>query len=347
MAAEPGGSRVLVVGLGGTIAMTSSGDGGVAPTLSARQLLDAVPGLDRAGVEVEALTFRTRPGGSLTIDDLVELVGVIGERLATGVAGVVVTQGTDTIEETAYVLDLLHARPEPVVITGAMRNPMMAGADGPANLLAAILVAADPAARGHGCLVVLADEIHAARRVRKLHSTSVAAFGSPDGGAVGYVIEGRPHLINRPAGRHVLPVMAAATPVVALYTATLGDDDRVLRAVATGVDGLVVAGFGVGHVSERWVPALAEAAARIPVVLASRTGAGAVLSDTYGFSGSERDLLDRGLVGAGLLHPYKARILLHLAMATGADRRQIRDAFAAAGGMAAADSWPWPGHRAG
>jgi L-asparaginase len=222
--------RVLVVGLGGTIAMTSTTAGGVAPTLSAQQLLDAVPGLADTGIDVDALTFRTRPGASLSIEDLIELTAVISKELEGGAAGVVVTQGTDTIEETAYVLDLLHPGPQPVVVTGAMRNPTLAGADGPANLLAAVLVAASPAARDLGCLVVLSDEIHAARRVRKTHSTSTATFASPNGGPLGYMAEHQPHFVNRLRSRNILPVPRSpiAAPSVALHTATLGDNGSTL-----------------------------------------------------------------------------------------------------------------------
>lgn len=335
--------RVLVVGLGGTIAMTSTTTGGVAPTLSAQQLLDAVPGLADTGIDVDALTFRTRPGASLSIEDLIELTAVIGKELNAGAAGVVVTQGTDTIEETAYVLDLLHPGPQPVVVTGAMRNPTQAGADGPANLLAAVLVAASPAARDLGCLVVLSDEIHAARRVRKTHSTNTATFASPNGGPLGYMAENQPHFVSRLSSRNILPVPRSpiAAPSVALHTATLGDNGNTLEALTNNVDGLVIAGFGVGHVPESWLPVLTDAAARIPVVLASRTGSGPTLAGTYGFAGSERDLLSRGLIGCGMLHPYKARILLHLSLAAGADRNDIAAAFAAAGDMADT-AWPWP-----
>lgn len=334
--------RVLVVALGGTIAMTASRTGGVAPSLTAQQLVDAVPGLANIGVDIDVLTFRSKPGASLNIADLIELAGEISSHLADGITGVVITQGTDTIEETAYTFDLLYSAPQPIVVTGAMRNPTLAGADGPANLLAAILVAASPAALDLGCLVVAADEIHAARRVRKTHSTSLAAFASPNGGPVGYIIEGRPIIVNQLTSRYALPAPGHRTPRVALYTATLGDDGALLDIMARTVDGLIVAGFGVGHSPELWLPALSETSARIPVVLASRTGSGPVLAETYGFPGSERDLIDRGLIPAGLLDPFKARILLLLALASNADHKQIGAAFAAAGGLASGTDWPWP-----
>lgn len=255
-----------------------------------------------------------------------------------------ITQGTDTIEETAYVLDLLHTHSQPIVVTGAMRNPTLAGADGPANLLAAITVAASPATRSLGCLVVLADEIHAARRVRKTHSTSTATFASPNGGPLGYLVEGQPRIINQLTHRRSLPSPASSgrAPRVGLYTATLGDDGIALAAIVGQLDGLVIAGFGVGHVPEPWLPALTAAVGRIPVVLASRTGSGPVLASTYGFPGSERDLIDRGLMPAGLLDPFKARILLHLCLTAGATRDQIRAAFAAAGETSTEPAWPWP-----
>lgn len=306
--------HVLVIALGGTIAMTAADSGGVTPSLTARQLVDAVPGLGDTGIEIDVLTFRSKPGASLTIDDLTALAARLDAYWDAGTTGVVITQGTDTIEESAYALDLLHAGPQPLVVTGAMRNPTLAGADGPANLLAAIQVAASSTARNLGCLVVLADEIHAARRVRKTHATSIATFASPNGGPLGYLVEGHVTIVNHLTARFAVPAGHQTSPLVRFYTATLGDDGAPLTALASGADGLVVAGFGVGHVPESWVQALTEVAARIPVVLTSRTGSGSVLAETYGIPGSERDLISRGLISAGFLDPYKARILLHLAL---------------------------------
>jgi L-asparaginase len=333
--------RVVVLGLGGTIAMAGTEPGGV-PDRSPEQLLAAVPGLAESGIAVQATDFRRLPGAWLRFEDLYEVLAAI-EGQPSDVDGVVVTQGTDTIEESAYLLDLLYQRPAPVVVTGAMRNPRLAGADGPANLLAAVQVAASQVARDQGVLVVFNDEIHAARRVRKAHATNVATFQSPGGGPLGYVVEGQPWFVSRLTTRTAVPMpVPSHSPRVGLVTITLGDDGGALDAYADRLDGLVVAAFGAGHVPEWLVAPLAELADRLPVVLASRTGAGPVLSATYDFAGSERDLHDRGLVGAGLLDAPKARILLHTLLAAGADRAAVEAAFAVAGGYAPADRWPWP-----
>jgi L-asparaginase len=325
--------RVVVFGLGGTIAMSTSDAGGVVPALSADQLVAAVPGLAESGIAVDVEDFRRVPGASLTFDDLTALSSAIDQKLAAGADGVVITQGTDTIEETAYLLDLTHTRSEPIVVTGAMRNPTLAGADGPANLLAAVQTAASPDARDLGTLVVFADEIHAAARVRKTHSTSGYTFVSTNGGPLGYVVEGEPRVLNRPSSRTTVPAAAEFRPVeVGLVTMVLGDTGTLLEAAADRLDGLIVAGFGVGHVPNRVVDTLTQLAAQMPVVLASRTGAGSVLSRTYAFPGSESDLLNRGLISAGFLDPLKARILLHHLLATGHDLAGIRAVFAQAGG---------------
>ena len=320
---------VAVFSLGGTIASTGPAGSGVTPRLGAQELVDAVPQL-RDVARLEAVAFRQVSSGDLTLADLVALAAAIDERLAAGCAGVVVTQGTDTIEETSFALDLLVRSARPVVVTGAMRNPTEAGADGPANLLAAVRVAAAPQAAGLGTLVVLGDAIHAARFVRKTHTSSPSAFRSGTAGPVGWVVEGRVRIgLRVPELPHVVPGLRGATvPPVALLTCSLGDDARLFGQVrAVGYAGAVVQALGGGHVPSAVVPALEELAGEIPVVLASRAGAGELFTSTYGFPGSERDLLARGLIPTGFLDGPKARVLLSLLLAGGAATDTVRAAF--------------------
>ncbi|OAR23571.1 L-asparaginase [Streptomyces sp. ERV7] len=326
--------KVAVFSLGGTIAMTTDpATGGVVPALSAHDLLAAVPALATSGVSLKVRDFRRLPGASLTFEDLTDLSAAIAAELEGGeVDGVVITQGTDTIEETAFLLDLYHGHEQPVIVTGAMRNPTLPGADGPANIHAAVLAAADPGLRGAGCLVLLGDEIHAARNVRKSHTTSPAAFTSPACGPIARVAENTVWLTGSLPRRRPLLEAPSRQARVGLYTVTFGDDGVLLDVWEGHCDGLVVAAFGVGHVPERLVEPLTKLASRIPVVLASRIGNGPVLSDTYGFPGSEKDLLGRGLIGAGDLSPYQARLLLHAALAHGAEGASVREIFGVVAG---------------
>jgi L-asparaginase len=319
--------------LGGTIAMAGQRDG-VVQRLTGSDVMSAIPQRADLGFTVQTYDFRAMPSACLSFEDILELVAAADSALTDGTTGVVVVQGTDTIEETAYLIDLVWPHDAPVVVTGAMRNPTLAGPDGPANLLAALRVAGSECFAGLGCLVALNDQIHAARYVRKTHSSNPASFASPDSGPLGHLVEGTPVLLSRPPSRLTLPRPASAAGArVALVTVAFDDDGGLLPAVGDRYAGLVVAGFGVGHVPTALAAPLGELAERIPVVLASRTGAGAVFAHTYGFTGSESDLRSRGLIGAGLLNPYKARVLLRLLLANDATRTEIEAAFASAGGL--------------
>lgn len=329
--------RVLVVVLGGTITMTRSATGGIAPTLTGADLVSAVPGLE-AVADLDVRTPFQLPGASLTLAHLAQVAGILAEGFAGGAAGAVVVQGTDTIEETAFVLDCLHGGPQPVVVTGAMRGPEAPGADGPANLLAAVTVAAAPGAAWLGGLVVLDDTVHAARLVRKGHTGLPSAFVSAPHGPLGHVIEGAYSPALRPATRPAalaVPegIAAEAVPAVALVTAGLGDDGRIIGALpGMGHAGAVVAAMGAGHVPSSWAEPLGALAEAMPVVLSTRIGQGPVFTQTYGFPGSERDLIARGLIPAGGLGPVKARLLLQLLLLSGAGRAAVAQGFAAFSG---------------
>ena len=321
--------EVAVLSLGGTISSTQAeGGSGVAPSLSGEALVEDVPEISEVA-EVSADSFRQVPGSELTLEDLIELAAEIEVRIDTGAAGVVVAQGTDTIEETSFVLDLLVNRDAPVVVTGAMRNPTLPGAEGPANLLASVRVATSEATRGLGTVVVLNDEIHAARFVQKTHSSNPATFRSPLAGPIGYVFEDNVRIVTRPVGhRHIeLPEQTQDRPV-ALYTISLGDDGRLLEQIGRlEYEGLVIEAFGAGHVHSVTADPLGSLAGEMPVVLASRTGSGEVHRETYGFTGSESDLLERGLIRAGMLDGPKARLFLLLLLRSGASREEVAEAF--------------------
>ena len=321
--------RILIVSLGGTITMTRSDAGGITPTLTADKLVESVPQL--AGVAtLEAITQFSMPGASLSIRNLAEVAQLLNERLQADIEGAVVVQGTDTIEDTAFVLDLLVRSPRPVVVTGAMRGPQAAGADGPANILSAVTVAADARLSGLGVVVVLNDEIHSARWVQKSHTALTSAFTSPGTGCMGFVAEGRVELMMTPQ-RHIAPIQGplAHDHAVAQVSLGLGEDARMLPTLkGLGYRGAVIEGMGAGHVPAASVGAVVELMHQMPVVLCTRVRGGRVFTQTYGCAGSEMDLIAKGVIPCGHLSASKARLLLSLLLATGTSPDGIRQAFA-------------------
>jgi L-asparaginase len=323
--------RIAFFALGGTISMTGSAASGVVARLSGD---DLVAELGPLPAKIDVHDGNPRPSAALTFDAVLDVVAAATGAVAGGAAGVVLSQGTDTLEESAFLIDSVWTPAEPFVLTGAMRNPTLPGPDGPANLAAAIQVAAAPSARARGALVVFADEIHAARHVRKAHSFNAAAFESPDLGPVGHVVEGRPRFLADLTPRAPIDGWTRerlAATKIALYTVTMDDDGALLEGPDHSHQGLVLAGFGAGHVPPWLVPALDEILQVMPVVLTTRSGAGPVLADTYAAPGGERDLLARGVINGGMVHPFKARVLLRLLVASGAGRDEIAEAFAALG----------------
>ena len=312
--------RVLVIATGGTIAGQAVGG-----QLSGAQLVDAVPALaDVATIEVEE--FSRIGSSSMTPDHWLRLSRRINELFDSDpdLAGIVVTHGTDTMEETGYFLHLTVRDRRPVVMVGSMRNASAVSADGPANLLAGVRVAATPMAAGRGVLVTLNDEIHSARDVRKTDNNRVDTFVSAEWGALG-VVDGDGVFFRRGiATRHTdsselqLGPSVDAMPTVPIVADYAGNDAEVLRAIdPTTVAAVVVQAFGGGRASPDMRAAASElAGAGVPVVMASRVPEGRVMASDAA--------VEAGILAAGDLPPHKVRVLLMLALVAPRDAAELQ-----------------------
>lgn len=313
-------SRIQYLAFGGTIAsLPKEGESGARPTLSAAEVLARVPQLADVA-EIEGVDFPTIASYAVTLEHMLDLAVKTDRALSEGCDGVVISHGTDTIEETAYALALMVPRKGAVVLTGAMRNPSLPGADGPANLTAAFRVAASPEAAEVGPVLVLNDELHTARFGMKTHTSRPSTLQSPATGPIGEVIEGRVDVWFRPAWEDYLgrPSAFSAHDVQLVRVAAGGDETLLRAAVASRPDGVVVEGFGGGHVPLPLLPVIDQAvAAGIPVVIATRGIAGANLERTYRLEGAETDLIERGAIPAGTLSGQKARLRLLVGVALG------------------------------
>lgn len=315
---------VHVIATGGTISNT-----GTAARLTGEDLVQSLPGVEKvATLTIEQ--FSNLPSGSITPEHWRTLAQRIDAlfRERPELRGVVVTHGTDTAEETAYFLDLTVASCRPVMVTGAMRRATDVGADGPANLLNSIRVAVAPAAEGRGTLLLLNDEIFAAREVAKLHTSRMDAFAAPEAGPLG-VADPDTVVFRRAPDRRSCP--AAAFPsdqlgelprVDIVYSYAGADSVAIEAAIQAGALGIVLASVGRGGMTPAQGRALRRAAEQgVFVVLSSRTGGGRVPVDR-----SETPAQWRGaILGAGDLNPQKARVLLMLALSRTRDPGEVRE----------------------
>ena len=313
---------VRLIAVGGTIAM--SGDRAV-PALDAAALLDGLPGL-AAGHGLEAETALSLPGPHLSLGQALEVAQRAAAAAGSG-EGVVITTGTDTMEEVAVLCAMLYGGEAPIVLTGANRPASDPGADGPANLLDAVALAASPTASGLGVLVAFGGEIHAAMSVRKVDSTGPAAFGSPVAGPLGRIVDGRVWLHARPVRPDPLAIERLAHRVP-IATVALGDDGETLGQLAADCDGLVLVAFGAGHLSPAALEQLRAAVQRVPVLVTCRPERSSMLFDTYGFEGAESDVRASGAVSVPFLSPQAARIALLCCLGAGLDRSGIAAALA-------------------
>ena len=328
---SPARPRVTVLATGGTIA----GAEGARPSRGYRAGMFPVEALIAAAPGIGSLArLDAAHVASIGSQDMGEAVWRALARRAQAalddpdVSGVVVTHGTDTMEETAYFLNLVVRSAKPVVLVGAMRPATAMSADGPMNLYNAVATAAHPDAAGRGVLVVANDEIHFAREVAKTNTTQVGTFKSTHRGLAGLVSSGRLHFYGMPVRRHTLasefrvPATGALPRVDIVYAHAGMDGDLVDAAVRAGARGLVIAGVGNGNLGAGALAAAAAAArAGVAVVRSSRTGGGIVERNV------EMDDDRLGFIAADELNPQKARILLMLALTRTRDPAALQEAF--------------------
>lgn len=315
---------VSVFLLGGTISMAPAescqeDNKGVVPTVGAEDLCNAVPGLESVA-RVIPQTLKMVASANLNFADIFDLKNKIEELSRKDNSdGIIIVQGTDTLEEVAFMLDLILDVDVPVVVTGAMRSANMVSADGPANILSAAISASCAKLSHAGVVVVFNEEIHAARYVQKCHTRDVGAFKSINGGKLGQICEGTVLIGSNITKKPIMQINEAESiPKVGLVKATLADDGGMLEyALKANYDGLVIEAFGAGHLPETWLPILDQLVEKMPVMLCSRTVEGPVFEKSYGYVGAEIDLISRGLIPAGILDGVKARLFMKACIIAG------------------------------
>ena len=320
--------RLAIFFTGGTISMRlDPATGGAVPALSGEEIIAQVPGLDGLA-DFELINFARLPGPHWTPTRMMELARAVEEQLTdANIAGAVVTHGTDTLEETAYLLDLVVAAAKPIVFVGAMRNSSELSWDGPENLRAAVRVAIDEGARNLGVVVAMNAQIIAAAEATKTHTEATDTFQSRDFGPLGFVDKDRVILPCRSAQRERIATdrIEERVEVIKMY---VGADGRFINfAIDDGARGLVIEALGRGNVTVAALPAIQSAIdAGLPVIITSRCPRGRVL-DTYAYEGAGRQLRRMGAILGGMLPSHKARIKLMLALGAGWDVERIRAAF--------------------
>ncbi len=316
--------KLLLIATGGTI---SSERGDKSPGYAAkRNGEELLSGLALKDQPVETVDFRKINSTYMTPRDMLELGELLRESLQRGdIAGAVVTHGTSTLEETAFLLDLLFRTRKPVVLTGAQRPAGAEWPDGPFNLAAAFRVAGDASADDQGVLVAFADRIYTGRDVRKIHTTALQAFA---GGEVGFVYPDRVAIHGTRHERFVLRWPIAPLPTIDIVPFYSGADGKYFRAaLEAGAAGLVVEGLGMGNVNEAYYQGIIKAReAGLPVVITTHCFSGRVVP-CYGYPGGGASLQKWGVVFGGSLPSAKARILLMLALAAGYGPGELQDVF--------------------
>ncbi len=317
--------KVAVIFTGGTISMKVDPRLAAAiPAMKSEEIMAMVMNIDRIA-DIETTNFSQLPSPHLSVDDLVALRKLVLSFVnRADIDGVVITHGTDTLEETAYYLDLSLNCAKPIVLVAAMRNASELGYDGPANLSAAICTAASENSRNRGVLVVMNNDINSALETTKTHTMSLNTFRSLEFGPLG-IVDNDQVIYYRNLYKHHHIEVDSLSDGVHLIKSAIGTDDKVIHyLIDSGAKGFVIEAMGRGNVPPGMVAGIKGAIDKgLPVVIVSRCPTGRVL-DSYGYVGGGRHLKELGAIFASNLNGQKARIKLMLAIAYSQDYNEIK-----------------------
>lgn len=320
--------KIVVVFTGGTISMKIDERLAAAiPAMSSQEIMSMVTNVDKIA-HIESFNFGSYPGPHMTP----ELIWTLTKDVETlihreDVDGIVITHGTDSLEETAYFLDLYLKSKKPIVFVAAMRNNSELGNDGPANLSAAICTAASEQSKNKGVLIVLNNEVNSAREATKTHTMSLDTFKSPEFGPLG-IVDNSEVIYYRDILQHDHIPCDQYEPQVVLIKSCVGLDSSYMNfAIDQGAKGFVIEAMGRGNLPPSMLPGIERATALgLPIVLVSRCPKGRVL-DSYGYPGAGKTLRDLGVIFGFSLNGQKARIKLMLALGKTKDVDEIRALF--------------------
>ncbi|MCD6184106.1 MAG: asparaginase [Thermovirga sp.] len=310
--------KVAFVGTGGTISMTySDRQGGLIPTESAGSILEAVPENYKGNLEI--IDWGHQPSSHYTIRMTVDLVQLLYKLVQDGISGIVIACGTDTLEEMAYLTDLLWPYPQPIIFTGAMLPIGTPGSEAASNLIQSLTAASCERLWGMGVLTCLQDQLFAASEVAKEIGHRKDAFYAPGRGPVGEFVDGQIYIIRKPKRPPFLGQDIHPASKIAVLWATLGGGEETLSCLAENcdLDGLILAGFGAGNISPSWIKYLKPLLKKgLPIVITSRCHKGHT-SIQYAYEGSTKKLLEMGVYDGGWLRPHQARLRLAVALGAG------------------------------
>lgn len=320
--------NIVIIFTGGTISMKNDATINAAvPAMTGEDILKLTPGLETIA-KIDYVDFSMIPGPHMTPEKMMELSKLIEQKLdKEGYDGAVITHGTDSLEETAYLVDLTANTEKPIVFVGAMKSSSELGWDGPVNLIDAVYTAACNEAWGRGVLVVMNNEVHSAAQVTKTNTHSLDTFKSVDFGPLGFIDNNNVYFYHKYT-KHQQISVAEIDSKVDLIKSACGMDDRLIRfCVDSGAHGIIIEGMGRGNIPPDMVKGVEYALGNnIPVILVSRCHNGKVL-DSYGYAGAGKDLTQKGVILGDNLPGQKARIKLMVALGHTKNITEIKDIF--------------------